>query len=49
MYPLRNSFEMKAHDVEAKWHTPVEKLKRATAVLRKQNMKNAVIIKKLDI
>ena len=29
MYPQRNKFEMAAHEVDVKWNSPLEKLKRA--------------------
>lgn len=38
-YPQRNSFEMAAHELDVKWNSPLERLKRAVAESREQRQK----------
>lgn len=39
---------MQAHQVDVKWNTPKEQLKRATAKLAEQNRKNREILSQID-
>ena len=44
----RNRFEMAAHQMEVKYNTPREQLKRLTTELGEQNKKNAEVLKGID-